>query len=230
MFSNLQSNGLPDEITIFAILSPRFPVHPDSSQAVKRERPTEVEDEREKGVTRACERERGSREKRRGAEMSLNQLRTGKVVRDAVHALASSYQGPIKVRVGRRDVRDLLRGSSLQRTSTARIVQQVDSRVLLRVGRRNGTWSSELAAPRNIPTSRKSKPRVRSLGWLAVDELDRVSALPLSECVPPREQPLPLCSVCGSRGYLLLQQQFSLLHRVLCAKTDQKSTWERNPC
>lgn len=29
--------------------------------------------------------------------MSLNQLRTGKVVRDAVEKLAKSYEGPVKV-------------------------------------------------------------------------------------------------------------------------------------
>lgn len=32
--------------------------------------------------------------------MSLNQLRTGKVVRDAVVKLAKGYEGPIKVREG----------------------------------------------------------------------------------------------------------------------------------
>ncbi len=56
--------------------------------------------------------------------MSLNQLRTGKVVREAVNALARSYQGPIKVRVGRRDVRDLSKGSSRQRTRTARTISR----------------------------------------------------------------------------------------------------------
>lgn len=45
---------------------------------------------------REREKQGGQEERRRG--MSLNQLRTGKVVREAVVKLAKSYEGPLKVR------------------------------------------------------------------------------------------------------------------------------------
>lgn len=58
-------------------------------------------EERQKKGRKARERSRQEREYERYRDaggMSLNQLRTGKVVREAVVKLAKSYEGPLKVR------------------------------------------------------------------------------------------------------------------------------------
>lgn len=72
------------------------------------------EREKERGVLEQGERSETARQEERareretetgGAGMSLNQLRTGKVVREAVVKLAKSYEGPLKVCTGRTDRR-----------------------------------------------------------------------------------------------------------------------------
>lgn len=70
-------------------------IAPPHEQALPSEREELQKKERERY---SGTRRESTRETELGERMSLNQLRTGKVVREAVVKLAKSYEGPLKVR------------------------------------------------------------------------------------------------------------------------------------